>query len=201
MDQSAWVKAVHANGSSMLNVVVGNASNKNPDDDTENQLMWEFIQKKSHKLFQKPVPNPAEEKKFANDVGLQPVPPEIYRKNLSVIQRRNLFFNSLSRKDILYLRVVNIRNPYDYKLQVVAKHGNCMRLEDLQIVMYLPKIPEETKFFKGGLWEFEYIRGALCSCSVIERKLFVTLDPLIFEGVAAPKLGKVGVNDLPFSLW
>ncbi|GFW95033.1 integrase_H2C2 domain-containing protein [Trichonephila clavipes] len=54
--------------------------------------------------------------------------------------------------------------------------------------MYLPKIPEETKFFKGGLWEFEYIRGALCSCSVDERKLFVTLDPRIFEGVPAPKL-------------
>ncbi|GFY67008.1 tetratricopeptide repeat protein 14 [Trichonephila inaurata madagascariensis] len=201
MDQSVWVKALHANGPSMLNVVVGNASNKNPDDDTENQCRWEFIQKKCHKLFQKRVPNPAEEKKLANDIGLQPVPPEIYRKNLSITRRRSLFYKTLFRKDILYLRVVNIRNPYDYKLQVVAKHGNCMRLEDLQIVMYLPKIPEETKFFKGGLWEFEYIRGALCSCSVTERKLFVTLDPLIFEGVAAPKLGKVGVNDLPFSLW
>ncbi|GFY70319.1 hypothetical protein TNIN_129311 [Trichonephila inaurata madagascariensis] len=91
MDQSVWVKALHANGPSMLNVV-GNVSHENPDDDTENQCMWELIQKKSHKLFQKRVPNPAEEKKLANDIGLQPVPPEIYRKNLSVTQRRNLFY-------------------------------------------------------------------------------------------------------------
>ncbi|GFY72730.1 hypothetical protein TNIN_222541 [Trichonephila inaurata madagascariensis] len=65
MDQSVWVKALHANGPSMLNVV-GNVSHENPDDDTENQCMWELIQKKSHKLFQKRVPNPAEEKKLAN---------------------------------------------------------------------------------------------------------------------------------------
>ncbi|GFR30006.1 tetratricopeptide repeat protein 14 [Trichonephila clavata] len=185
----------------MLTVVIGNVSHENPDDDTENQCMWELIQKKSYKLFPRCVPNPAEEKKLANDISLQPVPPEIYRKNLTATLRRNLFYQTLSRKDILYLRVVNIRNPYDYKLQVVAKHGNCMRLEDLQIIMYLPKIPQETKFFKGGLWEFEYIRGALCSCSIIERKLFVTLDPIIFEGAEAPRLGKVGVNDLPSSLW
>lgn len=199
MDQSVWVKALHSNGPSMMKVVVGNSSHENSD--TDSQCMWELIQKKSPRLFRKCVPNPAEEKKLVNDIGLQPVPPEIYRKNLTVTQRRSLFYQTLFRKDILYLRVVNIRNPYDYKLQVVAKHGNCMRLEDLQIIMYLPKIPEETKFFKGGLWEFEYIRGALCSCSIIERKLFVTLDPLIFEGAEAPKLGKVGVNDLPFSLW
>ncbi|GFY69024.1 hypothetical protein TNIN_188881, partial [Trichonephila inaurata madagascariensis] len=66
MDQSVWVKALHAHGPSMLNVVVGNVSHENPDDDTENQCMWELIQKKSHKLFQKRVPNPAEEKKLAN---------------------------------------------------------------------------------------------------------------------------------------
>ncbi|GFT84016.1 tetratricopeptide repeat protein 14 [Nephila pilipes] len=200
MDQYRWAKALHSHGPTLMNAVVGNLSHENLDDN-DNQHLLELMQKKSHRLLKKLVPNPAEEKKLANDIGLQPVPPEIYRKNLTITQRRRLFFQTLFHKDILYLRVVNIRNPYDYKLQVVAKHGNCMRLEDLQLIMYLPKIPEETKFFKGGLWEFEYIRGALCSCSVNERKLFVTLDPLIFEGAEAPTLGKVGVNDLPFSLW
>ncbi|GFW95040.1 hypothetical protein TNCV_476381 [Trichonephila clavipes] len=92
MDQSLWVKALHAHGPSMLNVGVGNVSQENPDDDTEDQCMWELIQKKSQILFQKRVPNPAEGKKLRNDIGLQPVPLEIYRKNLSVTQRRNLFY-------------------------------------------------------------------------------------------------------------
>ncbi|PRD28133.1 UNVERIFIED_CONTAM: hypothetical protein NCL1_33340 [Trichonephila clavipes] len=48
-----------------------------------------------------------------------------------------------------------------------------MRLEDLQIVMYLPKIPEETKFFKGGLWEFEYIRGMLCFTILLPAHLYL----------------------------
>ncbi|GFX70930.1 hypothetical protein TNCV_1689131 [Trichonephila clavipes] len=60
--------------------------------------------------------------------------------------------------------------------------------------MYLQKTPVEMKFLEGGLCKFEYIRGALSSCSAIERKLYVTVDPTILGGAETPKLS-IGETD------
>ncbi|GFR23117.1 uncharacterized protein TNCT_660871 [Trichonephila clavata] len=183
----------------MRKTVLRTASQKDSEGDTENRYLEELVRKKSHQIFKKCMPNAAEEKKLANNLDVQPAPPEIYHEDLTVDKRRHSFHKTLFPKDILYLQVVDIGNPNAYKLQVVAKHGSCSNLQNLHIMMHLPKIPAEMKYFEGGLYKFEYIRGALCSCPAIERKLYVTVDPTIFGGAEAPKLGKVGVEDLPFS--
>ncbi|GFX70926.1 hypothetical protein TNCV_1689091 [Trichonephila clavipes] len=134
MDQSLQTKTLHSNGFQAKKTDLRTTSNKNFKDDAENRYLEELVQRASNQLFKTCMPNPAEEKKL--DSGVKPAPPEICQKDLTVNKRRS-FLKALFVKNILYLRVVDIENPYDYKLQVVAKHGNCMDLEDLQIMIMI----------------------------------------------------------------
>ncbi|GFY70179.1 hypothetical protein TNIN_81821 [Trichonephila inaurata madagascariensis] len=181
MNQTLQTKTLHSNGFQTKKTVLRTTTQKISKKDARYRYLEELVQRASNQLFNKYMPNQEKKRKS----GVNPAPPEI---DLTMIKRRRSFYKALFVKDILYLRVVDIENPYDYKLQVVAKHGNCMDFENLQIMMYLQKTPVEMKFFEGGLFKFEYIRGALSSCSVSERKLYVTVDPTILGGAETPKL-------------
>ncbi|KAG8175983.1 hypothetical protein JTE90_009662 [Oedothorax gibbosus] len=131
---------------------------------------------------------------------IPPMPVELFR-NDPIPEKRNLFFKGLNRGDVLYLQVVN-SFPDSYKLWVLAKHKAFAKVDDLGLIMYLPKLGPEMKLLKWELQKGDFIKAALCSCSLHERRLYVTLDESLLTvlgpDVEVVKLGHVTYHDLPY---
>ncbi|GBL74681.1 hypothetical protein AVEN_243568-1 [Araneus ventricosus] len=199
MDQQRWMDILACHGPSLLNTVIGNFSNYDSDDDTDEQMLFEFLRWKHNEIgnpSRVPKPNC-----LLKPDPLVAMPPEMYRRSLNKMKKRQLFFKHLQRRDILYLQVLNSDDKESYKCLVLAKHGDLMQLDDLSIVVHFPKLRPELKLIRGDLYKFDLIRGAFWSCSVWERKLFVTMDTSIFsekEKESIPKLGKITRKDLPY---
>ncbi|GIX72842.1 tetratricopeptide repeat protein 14 [Caerostris extrusa] len=102
---------------------------------------------------------------------------------------------NLNRLDVLYLQILDCTDPNKYTLLVLAKHGILAKLEDLSLDVYLPRLHKDQIFNEGDL-----IKAALWSCSIDDRRLYVTLDDTVFEGsdVPAVKLGRIEPSDLPY---
>ncbi|CAL1267947.1 unnamed protein product [Larinioides sclopetarius] len=132
MDQQRWMDILACHGPSLLNTVIGNFSNYDSDDDTDEQMLFQFMRWKHGEIG-----NPSRIQKANNLLKpdpLVPMPPEMYRKNMNKLKRRQLFFKHLQRRDILYLQVLNSDDIESYKCLVLAKHGDLMQLDDLSLV-------------------------------------------------------------------
>ncbi|XP_042903428.1 tetratricopeptide repeat protein 14 isoform X2 [Parasteatoda tepidariorum] len=190
MDQYLWLKSLHSHGPSLINSVVNDAV-IDSQNLSKKQKIFNFIKNKHEILFQE---RPAA---FQKSPSFDPLPVELFW-DCSKEQRRKLFFKHLERGDVLLLKVINDGLSDNYKLLVLAKHQCCMKLDDLSLVMYLPKLKQELDLVAGGVINYDVIRAAVCSCSLHERKLFVTLDDTILDEDAEPvKLGKITTDELP----
>lgn len=197
MDQDLWLKALYFHGAPLLQTILGEeVAEKEEENEAEKEKlqMCRFIKKRLHKLFKPidPVPD-------AFPAHPYPIVPFELFQNASSDDRRDLFYKSLDHGHILILRVINDNLQDNYKLLALCKPGIHMKLDDLSIAMYLPKLPAELELAGGKLESNDLIRAAVCSCSIDERKLYVTLDSNILEDEGANvKLGKITEEDLPF---
>lgn len=191
MDQDLWMKALHFHGPVLLQTVLGDIPEIKGEVENEKLAMCRFIKNKLDMLF-KPSESTSD---HPTDPSLPLVPIEIFR-NVSPIDRRDLFYKSLDRGNILLLQVINDTLPDDYKLLVLCKHDCVMKLDDLSLIMYLPKLQEELNLAGGKLESNDLIRAAVCSCNIDNRKLNVTLDSNFLDDENV-KLGKISESDLP----
>ncbi|XP_054716604.1 tetratricopeptide repeat protein 14-like [Uloborus diversus] len=190
MDQDLWMRALLEHGQLLLQTILSDVPEIESEHITEKVRICRFIKKKLHLLFKT---EDSFETKEKPEPQIPTLPIEIFR-NISELQRRDLFFSSLDQGSILLLQVINDTLPSDFKLLVLAKHDGCMKLDDLSLVMYLPKYPAEMKFAGGELHSGDLVRAAVWSCDPKKRQLFVTLDSSTVDEV---QLGKISEEELP----
>ncbi|XP_035227863.1 uncharacterized protein LOC118200051 [Stegodyphus dumicola] len=194
MDQDLWLKALSYHGPLLLQIVLSETKVTGETEEENAKIrLFEFIKNKLGFLFKcRPPPKLPYRKS-----SLPMMPVEIFQ-NCTPEQRLNLFYKSLDRGDILSLRVINDKLPDNYKLLVLAKQEGCMKLDDLSLTMYLPKLQPEMDLAGGELKSEDLIRAAVCSCSIDERKLYVTLDSNVLDDDKEPvQLGKISEEELP----
>ncbi|GIX72840.1 hypothetical protein CEXT_753901 [Caerostris extrusa] len=89
MDQKQLMNLLHLHGAALIRAIVGSSSCENPDEETVEQYILEFIKDKQQQL-NKDASNIKEEQKTASAV-LKPLPLELYRQDQDILQRRRIF--------------------------------------------------------------------------------------------------------------